>query len=94
MRTLDQMEDAMAALYDYRVSLGLEAMVVARRRLGALPPADFSMCTENTQSLGEVYYDYQMDALDFTYENQKPMLDSLEAWIEETYISDESAVPA
>ena len=86
MRTLDQMSDAIDALFRYRADAGLEAEAMARRRLSILwiDPEEYAMCSENTQALGDIYVQFMGDSGDLRALNYAGMLNSLITWLEET----------
>ena len=87
LRDEGQVEGAMSALFYYRVDMGLEAeMVHRRRRLDQLPYPDMFMCSENTQTLGDVYMSFIYNSMDLTWANQKWTVWKVISWIEETYV--------
>ena len=50
LRTIEQMEDAIYALFRYRADAFLQPEVMVRRRLGIawIDPEEYSMCSDNT----------------------------------------------
>ena len=78
----------MSELFDYRVDMGLAAMIVyRRRRLDMMPYPDLSMCSDNTQNLGDVYMSFIYGSMDLTWENQEFTVEKVIGWIEETYVA-------
>ena len=89
LRTIDQMEDAMRALYWYRVQLNLEHPVIFRRRqldMLWIPDTEYSMCSTNTKKQAEVLTRMMSGgSIDGRVINFYPMLDLLPDWMDNTY---------
>ena len=89
LRTIDQVEDAIYTLYWYRVEWQLEWPIMYRRR-ELMPmyidPAEYSICSENTQVLAEILTNYMTYlCCDERAINYYPMLDNLVQWMDDTY---------
>ena len=84
------MSDAVDVIFRYRADAGLEAEAVARRRLDILyiPEEEYSMCSPNTQTLGDIYVEYMWLSGDLRAMNYEGMINSLITWLEETYATE------
>ena len=89
IRTLEEMNRAIYALFWYRESLGLEVAVLFRRMLDimVISPMEYMMCSENTQKLGDILTQkYLMgNCCDDRPMNFYPLLDNLSKWMDTKY---------
>ena len=83
------MRKALAALYWYRVDLGLEIPVMYRRELSIYypPPELYFMCSEWTQLLASIYVDdFMMQyCCNADYINYPEMIVDLTEWADKIY---------
>ena len=86
LRDIDQVSEAMDALYKYRTEVGLESGWTTEADLGFLEDQDYSECSNNTQELVEIYLKFiNEDGTDHTFEDQESMLESLTNWMDVFY---------
>lgn len=93
IRSVDEFEEAVDVLFDWRASYGMEAEVVFRRRRLDAPyyPAEaYGMCSAETRKYGDILVEYlYYYCCDARSENIKPMLDNIDSWMDVTYAATE-----
>ena len=88
IRSVEDMKRALADLYWYRVDMGFESPDMCRRRLDIMwiDPMTYSMCSEQTQTLADIYTrDIMNNSCPMDTMNYPPMIKDLLQWFEDSY---------